>query len=183
MVVRHLTPPPGRWPSSSIASHRRPEPPRRSSPANSQCADRVQSKAAGVSPSAKGPRRWNDALRVVSGRWAVLRRRGGKGRGADVPRYWRTRSSGFWRASRNAWDSELAVLDRELQFVTVRLQEWGLVPRVQRDTGRDWGRRRRGPRGCSECATAGTDVEHWNQAHGVRFVAAPGRVGVAIPFP
>lgn len=32
-------------------------------------------------------------------------------------------------------------------------------------------------------ATAGTDVEHWNQAHGVRFVAGANRVGVAIPFP
>jgi hypothetical protein len=32
-------------------------------------------------------------------------------------------------------------------------------------------------------ATAGTDVEHWNQAHGVRFVAQANRVGVAIPFP
>jgi hypothetical protein len=26
-------------------------------------------------------------------------------------------------------------------------------------------------------ATAGTDVQHWNQKHGVRFVSAPGRVG------
>jgi hypothetical protein len=32
-------------------------------------------------------------------------------------------------------------------------------------------------------ATAGTDVQHWNQAHGVRFVAAPGRVGFAVVVP
>jgi len=32
-------------------------------------------------------------------------------------------------------------------------------------------------------ATAGTDVQHWNQAHGVRFVTAPGRVGFAVPVP
>jgi hypothetical protein len=32
-------------------------------------------------------------------------------------------------------------------------------------------------------ATAGTDVQHWNQAHGVRFVSAPGRVGFAVAVP
>jgi hypothetical protein len=32
-------------------------------------------------------------------------------------------------------------------------------------------------------ATAGTDVQHWNQAHGVRFVTAPGRVGFAVAVP
>ncbi len=32
-------------------------------------------------------------------------------------------------------------------------------------------------------ATAGSDVQHWNQAHGVRFVAAPGRVGFAVAVP
>ncbi len=32
-------------------------------------------------------------------------------------------------------------------------------------------------------ATAGTDVQHWNQAHGVRFVAGPGRVGFAVAVP
>jgi hypothetical protein len=32
-------------------------------------------------------------------------------------------------------------------------------------------------------ATAGTDVAHWNQAHGVRFVTAPGRMGFAVALP
>jgi hypothetical protein len=32
-------------------------------------------------------------------------------------------------------------------------------------------------------ATAGSDVQHWNQAHGVRFVTAPGRVGFAVAIP
>ena len=32
-------------------------------------------------------------------------------------------------------------------------------------------------------ATAGTDVQHWNQKHGVRFVSAPGRVGFAVALP
>jgi hypothetical protein len=32
-------------------------------------------------------------------------------------------------------------------------------------------------------ATAGTDVQHWNQAHGVRFVTAPGRAGFAVALP
>jgi len=32
-------------------------------------------------------------------------------------------------------------------------------------------------------ATAGTDVQRWNQAHGVRFVTAPGRFGFAVPVP
>jgi hypothetical protein len=32
-------------------------------------------------------------------------------------------------------------------------------------------------------ATAGSDVQHWNQAHGVRFVAGPGRVGFAVAVP
>jgi hypothetical protein len=32
-------------------------------------------------------------------------------------------------------------------------------------------------------ATAGTDVAHWNQKHGVRFVSAPGRVGFAVALP
>ncbi len=32
-------------------------------------------------------------------------------------------------------------------------------------------------------ATAGSDVQHWNQAHGVRFVSAPGRVGFAVALP
>jgi hypothetical protein len=32
-------------------------------------------------------------------------------------------------------------------------------------------------------ATAGSDVQHWNQAHGVRFVTAPGRVGFAVAVP
>jgi hypothetical protein len=32
-------------------------------------------------------------------------------------------------------------------------------------------------------ATASTDVERWNQAHGVQFVSAPGHGGVAVPFP
>jgi hypothetical protein len=32
-------------------------------------------------------------------------------------------------------------------------------------------------------ATAGTDVRHWNQAHGVRFVTAPGRAGFAVALP
>jgi hypothetical protein len=31
--------------------------------------------------------------------------------------------------------------------------------------------------------TAGSDVNHWNKAHGVRFMAAPGRVGIAVPWP
>ena len=32
-------------------------------------------------------------------------------------------------------------------------------------------------------ATAGTDVQHWNQAHGVRFMTAPGRAGFAVALP
>jgi hypothetical protein len=32
-------------------------------------------------------------------------------------------------------------------------------------------------------ATAGTDVQHWNQKHGVRFVAGPGRAGFAVALP
>ena len=32
-------------------------------------------------------------------------------------------------------------------------------------------------------ATAGSDVQHWNQAHGVRFISAPGRVGFAVAVP
>jgi hypothetical protein len=32
-------------------------------------------------------------------------------------------------------------------------------------------------------ATAGSDVQHWNQAHGVRFVTAPGRAGFAVALP
>ncbi len=32
-------------------------------------------------------------------------------------------------------------------------------------------------------ATAGTDVQHWNQAHGVRFVTGPGRMGFALALP
>jgi hypothetical protein len=32
-------------------------------------------------------------------------------------------------------------------------------------------------------ATAGTDVQKWNKAHGVRFVATPGRYGFAVPVP
>ncbi len=32
-------------------------------------------------------------------------------------------------------------------------------------------------------ATAGTDAQRWNQAHGVRFVNAPGRVGFAVAVP
>ncbi|HEV8410890.1 MAG TPA: hypothetical protein VGQ30_10295 [Gemmatimonadaceae bacterium] len=32
-------------------------------------------------------------------------------------------------------------------------------------------------------ATAGTDVQRWNQAHGVRFISAPGRVGLAVALP
>jgi hypothetical protein len=32
-------------------------------------------------------------------------------------------------------------------------------------------------------ATAGTDVQHWNQAHGVRFVTYPGRAGFAVALP
>jgi hypothetical protein len=32
-------------------------------------------------------------------------------------------------------------------------------------------------------ATAGSDVQHWNQAHGVRFVSGPGRVGFAVAVP
>lgn len=32
-------------------------------------------------------------------------------------------------------------------------------------------------------ATAGTDVQHWNQAHGVRFVTALGRMGFAVALP
>lgn len=32
-------------------------------------------------------------------------------------------------------------------------------------------------------ATAGHDVQHWNQAHGVRFVSGPGRVGFAVAVP
>ena len=32
-------------------------------------------------------------------------------------------------------------------------------------------------------ATAGTDVQHWNQAHGVRFLTAPGRAGFAVALP
>ena len=32
-------------------------------------------------------------------------------------------------------------------------------------------------------ATAGTDVQRWNQAHGVRFMYAPGRVGFAVAVP
>jgi len=32
-------------------------------------------------------------------------------------------------------------------------------------------------------ATAGRDVQHWNQAHGIRFVRAPGRFGIAVPVP
>ena len=32
-------------------------------------------------------------------------------------------------------------------------------------------------------ATAGNDVQHWNQAHGVRFVTGPGRVGFAVAVP
>ena len=31
--------------------------------------------------------------------------------------------------------------------------------------------------------TAGSDVQHWNQAHGVRFVTTPGRAGFAVAFP
>jgi hypothetical protein len=31
--------------------------------------------------------------------------------------------------------------------------------------------------------TAGSDVQHWNQSHGVRFVAAPGRAGFAVALP
>jgi hypothetical protein len=32
-------------------------------------------------------------------------------------------------------------------------------------------------------ATAGSDVQRWNQAHGVRFMTAPGRVGFAVAVP
>jgi hypothetical protein len=32
-------------------------------------------------------------------------------------------------------------------------------------------------------ATAGRDAQRWNQAHGVRFVTAPGRVGFAVAVP
>ena len=32
-------------------------------------------------------------------------------------------------------------------------------------------------------ATAGTDVQHWNQAHGIRFMTAPGRAGFAVALP
>jgi hypothetical protein len=32
-------------------------------------------------------------------------------------------------------------------------------------------------------ATAGSDVQHWNQRHGVRFVTAPGRAGFAVALP
>ena len=32
-------------------------------------------------------------------------------------------------------------------------------------------------------ATAGTDVQHWNEAHGIRFVTAPGRAGFAVALP
>ena len=32
-------------------------------------------------------------------------------------------------------------------------------------------------------ATAGSDVQHWNQAHGVRFVTGPGRMGFALALP
>jgi hypothetical protein len=32
-------------------------------------------------------------------------------------------------------------------------------------------------------ATAGSDVQKWNKAHGVTFVRAPGRMGFAVPFP
>jgi len=32
-------------------------------------------------------------------------------------------------------------------------------------------------------ATAATDVQHWNQAHGVRFVGGPGRAGIAVALP
>ena len=32
-------------------------------------------------------------------------------------------------------------------------------------------------------ATAGSDVQHWNQAHGVRFATGPGRVGFAVAVP
>jgi hypothetical protein len=32
-------------------------------------------------------------------------------------------------------------------------------------------------------ATAGTDVQKWNKAHGVTFYRAPGRMGFAVPFP
>lgn len=32
-------------------------------------------------------------------------------------------------------------------------------------------------------ATAGRDVQHWNQAHGVRMVTGPGRVGFAVAVP
>jgi hypothetical protein len=32
-------------------------------------------------------------------------------------------------------------------------------------------------------ATAGSDVQHWNQAHGVRFMTGPGRMGFAVAVP
>jgi hypothetical protein len=32
-------------------------------------------------------------------------------------------------------------------------------------------------------ATAGTDVQKWNRAHGVTFFHAPGRMGFAVPVP
>jgi hypothetical protein len=32
-------------------------------------------------------------------------------------------------------------------------------------------------------ATAGTDVQRWNRAHGVTFVQGPGRMGFAVPIP
>jgi hypothetical protein len=32
-------------------------------------------------------------------------------------------------------------------------------------------------------ATAGTDAQRWNQAHGIRFVNAPGRFGFAVAVP
>jgi len=32
-------------------------------------------------------------------------------------------------------------------------------------------------------ATAGSDAQRWNRAHGVRFVSAPGRVGFAVAVP
>ena len=32
-------------------------------------------------------------------------------------------------------------------------------------------------------ATAGSDAQRWNRAHGIRFVNAPGRVGFAVAVP
>ena len=158
VVVRHLAPPPQR-----TAPYRRPT-----------VRDEIRHS------HREGPATGLDALVHFSGRRPVLRGRRGEGTRAHAARNRRP---------------DRRVRERKPRQRTVRLR----VRHLQRTVRRGGG----GP--CREgrtdytpaaiglgvgitawlygVATAGTDVQHWNQVHGVRFVTAPGRVGFAVAVP